>query len=418
MSVHPKPGTEPSWESPELRTQRRPKVLHYCFDYPGRIGGIERYVQMLCEQLQARHHFEPVIICHEGSLFHQHLKAAGLTVRGVPPFILSNSIFASLDLRRYWHLRQILKQEKPDLVHVHWGRLEHRFFKLQGYPLIYTFHSYGAPFNLSMIENPSKRWLVRQTQPLFRSLVPHLDALLFVSRAEQERMHAEGFLPPDILGEVLHNGVPVKQIRRRAKQVDVQGYKAKLGLNLDALVVSFICRLDDDKNALAFIDLAERLLASANRPIQFLVAGNGFLVDAFQQKLAQSPAGPHTHYLGYREDVAELLALSDLTVSVSLQEGFGLRIVEALAAGTPVLTFAAGGINDILDFPAAEPFLAPVGDMATLGAKGAAFLQLSAEERHQLAAPLLQRADDFDIDTFVDRMEAVYSRILKQSLRR
>jgi glycosyltransferase involved in cell wall biosynthesis len=387
-----------------------PKILHYCFDYPDRLGGIELYVLRLA-QAMAGSDYESVIVCSHDTPFHRLLQESGLPHRSIALPPIAKSSVAMLDANRYEAIWRILRQEKPDLVHAHWGRIEQAFIKWLGYPLVYTFHSYGASFNLSMIDNPLQRQLVAWSRPLFRNLVPSLDALLFVSHAEQTRMRAEGFLPPNDISEVVHNGLPLAQLRQQAQQA--AQLRAQLNVPPDARVVSFVCRLDRDKNAMAFIPVAEQLAQRVGGPLRIWVAGNGQQQGPFLQALRASSVADISTFLGYRKDVGAVFAASDITLNVTLQEGFGLRVVEAMAVGTPPVSYGVGGITEILDIPDGPRLLAPAGDVNGLVDRAA---NLLLQPDPALNERLRLRADQFDERQMIAALERVYARVLARPL--
>ncbi|MDX2086120.1 MAG: glycosyltransferase family 4 protein [Candidatus Melainabacteria bacterium] len=423
----PLPETPNNPNAPEASEESnpplRPRVLLYGYDYPDKIGGIERYIFLLAQALRNGKRFDPFIVCSHGTPFHRQVQQAGIPHATIPLEPGHRSIFATFNPWRYVCLWRILRQEKPALVHVHWGRVEHAFIRGLGFPVVYTFHSYGAPFNLSICKPGPQRWLVQLTKPLFRALVPHLNRLYFVSGAEQQRMIEEGFVPPNSSTQVMYNGVPLAAFRQQASHTDISALKQSVNIPPEASCVSFICRLDTDKNALAFLDLAERLLAESIKrkrpPLYFLVVGHGDQAPAFAQWQAEHPQGSRMKLLGHQQQVAPWMAASDVTVSVSLQEGFGLRIVEAMACGALPVSYAVGGIPEVLMGPEtgtdlAHKLLVPPGNIEAMTQAVLALLDLSPAERQQHLERLQRRADVFDYNRFLQHLEQAYQNVLAE----
>lgn len=419
-SSHLRPSGPP--QAFDKKSRRRPKILFYFLDL-GIMGGIGQFILQTALALKQRGHFEPVILCSEGTPFFHQLQQSGFNVFGIPlPAHLPKSLFQYyskplmrlFDLPLVFQLKKILEREKPDLVHVHMGRLENLWFKKMGYPLIYSFHGYASPFNIGDTPRVLDRWFIRASRPLFSWLVPHLDALLFVSRSERSRLHREGFLPKTFSGgEVVHNGLPIQEIHLRACQTDREALKRSLGIPVEARCVSFINRVDKFKNPLLFVKLAERLAQVPGlQPLRFLIAGSGHLDAKLAEAVRSSPASRQFHILGFRSDVPELLAISDLSVYIPQMEGFGLSVLEAIATGTLCLAFATGGIPEILDIPEGQFMLVPPGDFDGLVHQAIALLQLPEDDRRILSERLHQRALDFDISLLVDRLEGIYDRTL------
>lgn len=389
-----------------------PKILFVYQDY-GEWGGIERYLLQTATWLRERGHFEPVLACTEhGPLYHQ-LQAAGFTVYGLPNYpLFSRSILRTFDIFTLLALYRLLRSEKPAIIHTQIGLVENVLFKRFGIPVVYTVHGYSTLYSSQGVQSPVKRLFKAMTRWLFRTTARHMDALLFVSRAEQQRMQTEGYLPPEHQGQVLSNGLPVTQWQANVASTNPKLMRQSLGLPDDARCISFINRLDENKNPFHFIELARRLLSDTpqaqTQPLHFLIAGDGPLANQVAEACQLCPT---IHYLGHRTDVAELLAITDLLIYPARREGFGLGLVEAMAAGVPCVAYASGGAQEILDTPDTRHCLAPVDDVESLLQKSRVFLALSATEKQATAQALQTRARDFDQAYFIEKLESVYRRL-------
>lgn len=378
------------------------------------MGGIERYLTRTVEWLGVRGEFEPIAVCCDGTPLYNALAAMPVKVYGLPGHgLFAKSFWRSLDVATFIRLYRILKLEKPDIVHAHIGLVELLLFKVLGYPVILTFHGYDTLYSSENAVSPPKRVFKALTRWLFRQTVWGLDALLFVSRSEQSRMGREGYVPPEKQGEVLHNGLPIAELNERAKAVHRPGMLRQLGLPANARCVAFINRLDANKNPLQFIEMACQILQQAPEPasLHFLVVGDGPLAPRVQ---AECAALPNVHYLGYRPDVPELLAVSDVLVYPALREGFGLGLVEAMAAGALCVAYASGGALEILDtrdFPELRECLVPIGDFDALRRKTIEMLAKTEPEAERLRQAQFQRVSVFDGSRFIARLESVYTRL-------
>jgi glycosyltransferase involved in cell wall biosynthesis len=386
------------------------KVLLVYQDF-GAMGGIERYILQAAQMLQAGGEFEPIIACCKHTPFYNLLKSYGFKVYGLPGnSFFSKSFRRSLHLTALLKLKKIADWEKPDIVHVHIGLMENLLFKLWGYPVVFTFHGYSSLYSTQGVTSFIKRWAKNIFRELFQYTANRLDALLFVSRAEQFRMMNEGYLCDEQTGMVLHNGVPVAALKTAAKQVDVAAVRAQWNIPQDAICIASINRLDANKNPLEFIRLAKRL--SQEHPqgnLHFVIAGDGPL--SWKVK-AECAVLPNVQYMGHCKDVVRLLAASDLVVSTARQEGFGLGVVEAMATGTPCIAYASGGAREILETPQTSECLVPVDDFDTLVQTVNDFLQQKPVELALLQNALLARAAEFDSEKFKQRLESVYDHLL------
>ena len=390
------------------------KILHFLPDNHA-WGGIEVYLNCTLPLLQQQGYQVSAAVTEGGRLAEQ-LRAAGVKVHGLPTHI-HTPILRVLDFRVMRSLLEILKAEQPDLVHIHKGRVEQSAIRKAGFPLVFTYHSYGGPNNLENAPNDLMRFVYGLSRPLLRNLTPYLSGMLVVSDYERQRLYREGFLPKNFQAEVLYNGLPTAAMMASVKGLDPQVIRAELNIPANARVVSFICRLAPDKNSAAFLRIAKRLLNDPRRqmPVYFLVAGHGPQAEEFTAAFTHDPElAPHGQYLGFRSDVPRLVTASTVTVSTSLQEGFGLRVLESMLFGRPCVTYAAGGIPEVMGLPEAQDWLVPVGDE---DAFVDCLLRVVNQSDAELVAlvPLLQaHGQRFDVHPHVKQLSQFYRRVAAQ----
>jgi glycosyltransferase involved in cell wall biosynthesis len=153
---------------------------------------------------------------------------------------------------------------------------------------------------------------------------------------------AEGF-PGSRVG-VLYNGIdvgplPTAEDRRRVRE--------SLGLPDDTLVVGTVARLDPVKDLDTLVRAT--VAAGAQTPTTLLVIGDGSERRHLEQLTASLGATAQIRFLGHRDDARSLLAGCDVYANSSISEGISLTILEAMAAGLPVVATRVGGTPEILD---------------------------------------------------------------------
>jgi glycosyltransferase involved in cell wall biosynthesis len=386
------------------------KILHFYPDF-GSQGGIERYILSVAQSLQESKTIQPVVVCSANTPFYRQLKQSNINVYGIKTLAcFANPNLRLLDpftqIQLYW----ILKQEKVDAVHVHIGHFENWIFKLLGYPLIYTVHGYGNLYRLSDCGSVVKKGIKKALRHLFKAFAAKVDTMIFVSQAEQQRMTDEGYLPKTLQAICIPNGLPTQL----TEPDTATALRESLAISPDTRVISFINRLDDNKNPLGFLDLAEQLFQSTEvGALKFLIAGDGPLVTQLHKKLSQSAIEKEVLLLGHRQDVPAILAASDLVVHMPKAEGFGLGVLEAMMAGRPCVTYAAGGITELLAGPDTDGCLVPAEDFEALKKRALAMLNLSAEERQVLSQALRAKAAAFDFEHFITRLTQCYQQLIQ-----
>ncbi len=396
----------------------RKKVLFYYPDF-GAMGGIERFIESVTSSLKTQANIQPIIICSKGTSFYERLEEKGF-IEGVNLWgiktlsIFKNPNFRVFDFISLAQLVLLLKKIKPHIVHVHIGQIENLFFKVLGYPVVYSFHGYGSLYSLKNTKNPLKRRIKKYLlRWLFKKTVSHLDALLFVSHSEQERMVEEGFLSPENPGQIVYNGLALKQLKKSVSHIDSEKskeLKVYFGVPINSRIISFINRMDENKNPLEFIELAEKL-AVVFEDLYFVMAGTGPMDELIQNRLAVSPIQGRFRFVGYQKDVYPLIYISDLIIHVPNMEGFGLCVLESIALGTPCLAYAVGGINEILSFPAAEQLRVHPGNIEELTQKAIHLLLLDTKGQIELSQELIAHAAPFELDKTILNLEEIYTNV-------
>ncbi len=386
----------------------RRKVLFFYQDF-GQMGGIERYLLQVGQGLAQWGNIEPVFVCSAGGALYQGLQQRGFTVYGLKsPAFFKPSFLRTLDWGAWGQLRRILQAERPDIVHVHFGLMETLLPRLWGFPVVFTFHGYGSLYALSEQSAGGKAWFKRMVAAVFRFTSVRLDALLVVSEAERQRLLAQGFLAESAPARVIHNGVTLAEFQAPPDASHLNSLRSCLGLDADRPVVTFINRLDENKNPADFVELARRF-ARSHPQVQFLLVGDGPLKTQLEGWAEGLPA---LKVVGYRADVPALLALSDVLVYPSRREGFGLGLVEAMAAGVPCVAYASEGASEILGTPQTEGCLVPLGDLQALADRVQAWLHLQPQQEQSLKSALRDRAQHFTLEATVQTLGAVYQNLI------
>ena len=164
-----------------------------------------------------------------------------------------------------------------------------------------------------------------------------LDCHVAVSRFVASRLHD-------------HFGVPDSKIRVIPNAVDVgepprpdAGLRAELAGDATTPLVLTVARLDAQKGIGHLLDAAVAIPEAV-----FIVAGDGPDRAALESKAVALGVGARVRFLGHRRDVPALLGIADLFVLPSLYEGLPLSVLEAMAAGVPVVATAAGGTGEVI----------------------------------------------------------------------
>lgn len=141
----------------------------------------------------------------------------------------------------------------------------------------------------------------------------------------------------------------------------------EFGLPLNAKIIGNVAALTTQKDIHTFIDTAKKIKAKndLNIPIKFVVIGDGPLKEELIQYGKENGLGNDLFFMGFRNNVSDLLPEFDVFLITSLTEGLPLTVYEALASEVPVVSTEAGGIPEVIS-NGKTGFLASIKDSETL----------------------------------------------------
>jgi glycosyltransferase involved in cell wall biosynthesis len=175
-------------------------------------------------------------------------------------------------------------------------------------------------------------------------------------------------------------------------------------------LVGVVARLQPEKGVANFLEAAARV-SGAFPDARFVVVGDGPLREELLDLARRLGISERVCFLGYRTDSRALMALMDLLVVPSLTEGSPLIVLEAIAAGVPVVASAVGGIPDQLRH-GKEGLLVPPGAPDALGEALAALLRDPEYARRLGEAGRRRAKNEFSHEALVRRIEGVYHAVL------
>lgn len=250
--------------------------------------------------------------------------------------------------------------------------------------------------------------------PLHRWLYQNVAQAWAISRVIRDNLLATHPLPAEKV-EIVHQGLDLAkfrvptEVRRRVRR--------EFGFAEKALVVGIIGRLEPGKGHLEFLQMAGRVARQVPQSA-FLVVGTPTRGEEFRAepifRLAKElNLGPRLVFAGFRQDIPAVLAAMDVFAFPSRAEAFGLVLIEAMAAGVPVVSTASDGVLDIV-VDGQSGLLVPPQDVAALE-KAVLRLLASPELRLQLGREGQRRVKGlFTAERMAARVEELSRRIIYQ----
>jgi glycosyltransferase involved in cell wall biosynthesis len=237
-----------------------------------------------------------------------------------------------MDLTAAWRLSRILKQLKPDIVHAHdphgvamAGLALSMSTQLAKPPLVAArrvdFHLRGSSLS---------RWKYRQ-----------VDCFLCASDAIRQMLIGDGV--PAARAVTVHEGIDLE----RVEAAPPANLHAELWLPHHAPIVGNVAALVPHKGQRHLIEAA-RLVLPQVPDARFVIAGEGELRPALERQIKDHHLEKHVLLAGFRPDVLSLHKAFDIFVMSSVTEGLGTSLLDAMAAGKPVVATTAGGIPEVV----------------------------------------------------------------------
>jgi len=353
------------------------------------MGGIPVYVVTLARALKRRGHLPT--IASSGGWFEGQLAEEGIPHHRIRCGT-SNELHPRVWLEVFPSLLALLRCEKIQVIHANTRVtqvLGSALSAFSGVPMVTTCHGFHG-------EKIGRRIFPGWGKKVIAISKPTLDELV-----RQDRLTS-----PD-QATLVRNGIEVSRFLQSADPKEVERFRQAWGLK-GRPVIGTIARLNAMKGQ-EFLVRAVPDLLKEFPDLAVLLVGEGPEWEKLVRLAWELKIQEHVVIAPSVEDTRIPLAAMELFVYPSLQEGFGLAIVEAMAAGVPVVATQSGGPSDIIE-PGISGLLVPPGDSAALGAAVRSLLADPAR-RQRLAQAARARAKQFDIKRVALETEQVYEQV-------
>lgn len=253
-----------------------------------------------------------------------------------------------LDLGLVFRLRRLIRSQRSHLVHVHSRR---------GADLLggIAARLAGSPAVLSRrVDNPEPPWAVHLKYPLYRKVIA---------------------ISEGIRQALITAGVPASQVVCVHSAVDTRAYRTpcdrawfcrEFGLGPGARTLAVVAQLIERKGHRYLLDALVDVLPR-HPGLRVLLFGRGALEGELRGRIRRQGLADRVHLAGFRPDLERILPCLDLVVHPATLEGLGVSLLQAAAAGLPIVASRAGGIPEVVR-PGVNGLLVPPADTQALGA--------------------------------------------------
>lgn len=304
--------------------QRFPQTVLHLSSTSGP-GGAEMIVKRLASSLDPRRFRSIVCLYRPGWLYDASRD------QGIPTSVIG--INGALDLRWARAFATLVKKERVAVIHAHeftanvYGSM---MGQIMGVPVVATVH--GKNYFADQLK---RRAAYRYVSRVSRMVAVSEDLKQFIVRRAGVAEHRV---------DVVYNGVDVAGL----PSIDeLSAIRAHLRLDGYDHVIGAVGSLYPVKGHVHLIKALPEILRACPRTLLLLV-GQGQMEQSLKAEVVNRNLDAHVRFLGFRSDVPALLSLLDVFVLPSLSEGLSMALLEAMAAGKPVVASNVGGNSELV----------------------------------------------------------------------
>ena len=258
-------------------------------------------------------------------------------ISSVYSVMFSRNPLAINNIKAYNELKKIIKYEEYDIIHTHTPnasfitRLASRKSDSQIYYTTHGLHFYkGAPL---------KNWLLYY--PIEKLAAKYTNVIVTINQGDYDLLRNK-FKNVNI---ELIPGIGINPHHLSPKK-NQEYIREKLNIDKEQVVITSVGELNNNKNHQIVIKALSEI---NNNNFIYLVAGKGNNKETLENLIIRLKLEDKVRILGYREDIADILSISDIFVFPSKREGLGMAALEAMELGLPIVASNIGGIKDYVE---------------------------------------------------------------------
>jgi len=320
---------------------------------------------------------------------------------------LKRNISPFSDILALWEIKKIISRGGYNIVHTHGSKA--RFLgriaaaASRGVIVVQTAH--GWPFYASM--NRIKKKFYVTLEKLGFNLA-HIN--ICVSPKDRDKALGHGLGHFDDY-RIVRSGVNFDEFR--AARGSGTEARANLGISPDAKVIGSVMRFCPEKAPDIFIKVAAEVIKAKPNSL-FILVGDGPLRKQTEDMIDSMGLRDNIILLGSRKDVADILPAFDVFLITSRTEGLPRALLEALAAGIPVVSTNVGGIHELI-CDGRNGFLSDEGNIDSLAADVNTILDHPGMAR-EMMAHVDENLEPFSSEQMVNDLYSLYTQLMSPSL--
>lgn len=376
----------------------------HVFEVSKSTGGVGTYTRRLVKALdKSRFRITVACLSTDGENMAEELsKIPGVTAFAIP--MAEYNIDPLSDLRVLYRLFREIRSGGFDLIHAHTskpGFLVRLAAMGSRIPVIYR------PANFSFYDGVSRGKVVFYVL-LERFASRFLtDKIMVVSPGEQNlaRRYNVG---KDEQFTLIRTGIDVQLFNISINKREV---RARFGIPENVPLIGTVARLTADKAPFDFAEAAS-IVNKQNPDIHFLWIGDGPLEDELKEKIKLLNLAKVFYLAGHQKNVPELLRSMDCFVLSSTSEALSIAMLEAMAAGLPVISTNVNGADEAIH-QGINGVIVPIGDVRSMAEEIIKLVENSPQRQAMGQAAQKRMQDEFSLAKMTRRVEELYEEILR-----
>jgi len=313
------------------------------------IGGPARHVTLVTDALRT-HGYQTTLVYGEPEPYEGRFDdLIGGGTRSIKLTALGRRLRPWSDARVFIQLLRIFVREQPDIIHTHTakagvlGRLAAAAFnatrpRSSRAIVVHTFHGH-------VLQGYFGRWMNAVVRTTERLLASFTDAIIAIAPHQRDEL-AERFriAPPEKI-HLVRLGLDLEPLL--ATGAGAPSLRSELNWGDDDVVFGYVGRLVPIKDVELLVRAFARV-ASLVPSARLAIAGEGTERSRLERLSVDLQLQPRIAFLGWRRDLAQLYRTFDVAVLSSRNEGTPVALIEAMAAGVPVVAPRVGGVPDVV----------------------------------------------------------------------
>ncbi len=363
------------------------KIIHVSTPLSWRGG--EQQIAYLCLELR-KVGIEQMVVCRQGSKMEDFCKRENLAFTGLKKR-------TSLDPGFARKLSRLVKDQKADIVHPHDSHA-HTF-------CIVAARLFGM--KTPIVLHRRVDYPVKNTRAsYYKYNHPQIEKIICVSRKVKRILDQS--LKDTTKSLVIYSGIDLEKFDRNSRIL-----RQEYGIPPSKTIIGNVAAITQQKDYFTFVATAQKILEK-NQEVHFFIVGDGDQRTEITRLVTQKGLDSYFTYTGFRSDIHRVLPSLDILLFPSEKEGLGTTILDAFAAGVPVVASNAGGIPELIK-QAQNGFIAPVKNPDEL-ARYCLLLLERPDLRQKISFEAFKTAQTFSKENMAQQVLKVYEKVLQGRL--